>query len=134
MQRLFRNTDTNTVWSVSAAVLGWVTGTQSGHLASAGYTITNVSDAAFRTVLKHHAWDPDTLPDSQGVVWTRFFAAADIPVTVQGASEQFITNTMQQVVVNTNTVGSQLSAVVSTCRDQVKTHVTTETNRVIAAL
>jgi len=59
---------------------------------------------------------------------------AQIPITVQGASEQFITNTMQQVVVNTNTVGSQLSAVGATYRDQVKTHVTAESNRVIAAI
>lgn len=56
-----------------------------------------------------------------------------IPLTVEGASEDFITSTMQQVVINTNTVGSQLSAVGSVYRDQVKTHVTNEADRVIAS-
>lgn len=56
-----------------------------------------------------------------------------IPVTVQGASEQFITNTMGQVVANTNQNAVLLNGSIFTARDQVKTHVTTEADRVIAA-
>ncbi|MDR6172663.1 hypothetical protein [Curtobacterium sp. SORGH_AS_0776] len=96
-QKLIRNTDTGIVWSISPAILGWVTGTQTQHMSTAGYTVTSVNDAVCRTVLKHNGWDPDVLPLTQGSVWTRFYPASDIPLTVQGASEDFITNRMLQV-------------------------------------
>lgn len=59
---------------------------------------------------------------------------AAVPVNVQGASEQFITNTMGQVVANTNQNAVQLNGSIFTARDQVKVHVTNEANRVIAAV
>ncbi len=58
---------------------------------------------------------------------------AQVPVTVQGASEQFITQTMGQVVANTNQNAVSLNGSIFTARDQVKSHVTSEANRVIAA-
>lgn len=54
------------------------------------------------------------------------------PLTVQGASEEFITNTMGQVVANTNQNTVTLNGSIFIARDQVKTHVTNEANRVIA--
>jgi len=56
-----------------------------------------------------------------------------IPLTVEGASEDFITSTMQQVVANTNQNAVQLNGSIFAARDQVKVHVTNEANRVIAA-
>lgn len=59
--------------------------------------------------------------------------ATQVPVTVQGASEQYIQNIASQIVANTNTVGSQLAGVGATYRDQIRTHVTAEADRVIAS-
>lgn len=59
--------------------------------------------------------------------------ATQVPVTVQGASEQFINTIASQIVGNTNTVGSQLAGVGATYRDQIRTHVTAEADRVIAS-
>lgn len=59
--------------------------------------------------------------------------AAQVPQTVQGASEQYIQNIASQIVANTNTVGSQLAGVGATYRDQISTHVTAEADRVIAS-
>jgi hypothetical protein len=58
---------------------------------------------------------------------------SQIPLTVQGASEDFITSTMGQVVANTNQNATQLNGSIFAARDQVKVHVTNEANRVIAA-
>lgn len=55
------------------------------------------------------------------------------PLTVQGASEEFITNTMGQVVANTNQNAAQLNGSIFTARDQMKVHVTNEANRIIAS-
>lgn len=60
--------------------------------------------------------------------------ADQVPLTVQGASEDFIENVMGQVVVNANTNANTVNANVVILRDQVKAHVTTEANRVIAAI
>jgi hypothetical protein len=56
-----------------------------------------------------------------------------IPLTVEGASEEFINTIASQIVANTNTVGSQLAGVGATYRDQIRTHVTAEADRVIAS-
>ncbi|WP_336698167.1 hypothetical protein [Curtobacterium sp. USHLN213] len=133
-QKLIRNTDTGIVWSISPAILGWVTGTQTQHMSTAGYAVTSVTDAVCRTVLKHNGWDPDVLPLTQGSVWTRFYPASDIPLTVQGASEDFITSIMQQLLIGFGQQTNTINGNVVMMRDQMKTHVTAEADRVIAAL
>lgn len=56
-----------------------------------------------------------------------------VPVTVQGASEQFITTTMGQVNANNNALANTTNALNVQYRDNVKAHVTAESDRVIAA-
>jgi hypothetical protein len=58
---------------------------------------------------------------------------AQIPLTVQGASEAFITDRMLQVQNRVDTNCNQLNVFNAQYRDQVKAHVTTEANRVIAS-
>lgn len=60
--------------------------------------------------------------------------ATQVPVTVQGASEQYILSTMQQVQVNTAQLVNTVNGNVVIMRDQVKTHVTSEADRIIAAV
>lgn len=60
--------------------------------------------------------------------------ATQVPVTVQGASEDYILSTMQQVQVNTAQLVNTVNGNVVIMRDQVKTHVTSEADRVIAAV
>lgn len=118
-QKLIRNTDTGIVWSVSPAILGWVTGTQTQHMTSAGYTVTSVTDAVCRTVLKHNGWNPDDLPPTQGTVWTRFYPASDIPVTVQGASEDFITQQLTKVLVRDDQNANALNLQILNAKNEI---------------
>lgn len=57
-----------------------------------------------------------------------------IPLTVQGASEEYILSTMQQVQVNTAQLVSTVNGNVVVMREQVKTHVTSEADRIIATV
>jgi hypothetical protein len=63
------------------------------------------------------------------------FAAlpSQIPLTVQGASEDFIRSVRDVIVTNNNQAASQLSGIIATARDNTKQWVTTEANRVIAS-
>lgn len=56
-----------------------------------------------------------------------------IPLTVQGASEDFIRSVRDVIVTNNNQAASQLSGIIATARDNTKQWVTTEANRVIAS-
>lgn len=58
---------------------------------------------------------------------------AQIPLTVQGASEQFINGIAAQISSNTNQVGSVINGNNIVLAGQVKTHVTAEADRIIAA-
>ena len=129
MLRLFRNTTNSTTYAVGETVLSGVTAAQQQHMVAAGYSVTNVTGEQFATIVRLHGFDPSTLPGAYTID-----KVENIPLTVQGASEDFITNTMGQVVANTNTNAVQLNGSIFTARDQVRTHVTNETNRVIAEL
>lgn len=129
MLRLFRNTTNSTTYAVGETVLSGVTAAQQQHMVAAGYSVTNVTGEQFATIVRLHGFDSSTLPGAYTID-----KVENIPLTVQGASEDFITNTMGQVVANTNTNAVQLNGSIFTARDQVRTHVTNETNRAIAAL
>jgi len=128
MLRLFRNTTNSTTYAVGETVLSGVTAAQQQHMVAAGYSVTNVTGEQFATIVRLHGFDPSALPGAYTID-----KVENIPLTVQGASEDFITSTMGQVVANTNAVGAQLSNINAQYRDQIKTHVTFEADRVIAA-
>lgn len=58
---------------------------------------------------------------------------ARIPLTVQGASEQFIVDKLGAVNVHTTTVANTLNGFNATYRNEIRTHVTAEADRVIAS-
>lgn len=59
---------------------------------------------------------------------------SQIPLTVEGASEDFITSVMQQLLIRFDQDTNTINGNVVIMRDQVKTHVTSETDRVISTL
>lgn len=129
MLRLFQNSATGTTYAIGETVLAGVTGTQRAHMTSAGYAVTTVTTDQLNTILRLHGWDPTNLPGA-----ATFDKVASITLNVQGASEDFITGQLQQVL---NSFGSQtntINANVVIMRDQVKAHVTSEADRVIASV
>lgn len=59
---------------------------------------------------------------------------SQIPLTVQGASEDFINGVASQITSNVNQAASIINGNNVIMRDQVKAHVTSEADRVIAAI
>jgi hypothetical protein len=129
MLRLFQNTATGTTYAVGETVLAGVTGAQRAHMTSAGYAVTTVTADQLNTILRLHGWDPANLPGA-----TTLDKVTSITLNVQGASEDFITGQLQQVL---NSFGSQtntINANVVIMRDQVKAHVSNEADRIIASV
>lgn len=129
MLRLFKNTTTGTTYAIGETVIGGVTASQLQDMLAAGYTVTNLTSTQLATVVKLHGFDPINLPGADVVD-----KIDSIPLTVQGASEDFITSTTQQVLVSFGQQTNTINGNVVIMRDQVKAHVTSEADRVIASV
>lgn len=90
------------------------------------YPVVKVSSAQFDSIAQA-CTKPQPINDAVAAL------PSQIPLTVEGASQSFITSTMQQVVANTNQNAVQLNGSIFAARDQVKVHVTAQADRVIAA-
>lgn len=128
MLRLFQNSTSGTTYAIGETVVSGVTGTQRAHMTAAGYAVTSVTPDQLNTILRLHGHDPANLPGA-----STYDKVANIPLTVEGASEDFITSTMQQILINTNSNANQLNVLAIGHRDNIKAHVTSEADRVIAA-
>lgn len=127
---LFKNTATGRTFALDTVCFVGLTEAHVNAFTAAGWAVTNVTADVFRVLVIAHGFNPDDIPGS-GV---RRDKIASITLNVQGASEDFITGQLQQVL---NSFGSQtntINANVVIMRDQVKTHVTDEANRVIASV
>jgi hypothetical protein len=118
-------TPNGTRWAVDTLYVKRLSGAQGAALEAAGLVAKPISDSGLLNLLSAVGVNTGVPATGDPV-----YAA---PLTVEGASEDFITGQLQQVL---NSFGSQtntINANVVIMRDQVKAHVTSEADRVIAS-
>jgi hypothetical protein len=117
-------TTNGTRYAVDTLYVKRLSGAQGAALEAAGLTAKTISDSGLLNLLAAVGITTG-LPASGDPVYAA-------PLTVQGASEDFITDRMLQVQNRVDTNCNQLNVFNAQYRDQVKAHVTSEADRVIA--
>lgn len=115
MLRIIRNQGTGTAYAIDSTMIATLTSTHEGAFTAAGYSITAVSAASFRVLVIVHGFDPDNLPGNG----QRQDKITSIPLTVQGASETFITDRMLQVQNRDDTNANALNLQVIQSKNEI---------------
>lgn len=127
--RIFRRNSDGSGFALDTGVLSGLTAAQLTSMQNAGYTVTNIAGTDLRNVVTVHGFNPNQMPGGG----EQITLPQRIPLTVQGASEDFITSQMQQVLISFGQQTNTINGNVVIMRDQVKAHVTTEADRIIAS-
>lgn len=127
---MVRDDSNGRIYLLDTVFMKHMTSAEAGALTAIGFTYTSHAPAVLQALASAHGVPAASIPANNGT----YSLANAVPVTVQGASEQFITNTMGQVNANNNALANTTNALNVQYRDNVKAHVTAEATRVIDAV
>lgn len=127
--RMVHDSTTGRLYMLDTTYMKHLTATEAAALSQDGYTYKSYPTATLQALATAHGIPASSIPSGNGT----YSIAQAVPVTVQGASEQFFIDKLAQVNVHTTTVANTLNGFNATYRNEIRTHVTAEADRVIAS-